>query len=110
MPVTLIQRRVRADAVEVLAAVHVPGPDAFGTRDDDGQRGVVGRAHLVGARDDRVVAAHKWYFPGTPLARARISSPNKLSTSSTASSAVRLPSSNAGLSSMMSSDRMRPES
>ncbi len=47
MAVSLIQRRVRADAIEILPAFDVPSPDAFGARDHDRQRRIVRRAHAL---------------------------------------------------------------
>src|SRR5690606_21962606 len=110
MSMALIQRRVGADAVEKPAAFDVNDPGALARRDDDGQRRVIARAVGFGLRYEAVAAAHNVYLPGAPLVRARICSPNRLSTSSTASSAVRLRSSKAGFSSMMSSEPMSPES
>src|SRR5690606_9522955 len=110
MAVALVQGRIRADAIEVLAALDIPSEYAFSARDDHGERRVVARADPLGPSNDTVRFSHSVYFVVSPLRRARICSPNRLSTSSTASSAVRLRSSNAGLSSMISSERIRPES
>src|SRR5262245_13196239 len=110
MAMALIQRRVSADAVEVSLASHVPGPHALGALDHDRQRVVIRRADAIRRRNDARALAHSVYLPGAPLVRARICRPNKLSTSSTASSAVRLPSSYAGFSSVTSSEPMRFES
>src|SRR6185503_4267076 len=103
----LIQARVRADAIEILSPFDVEDPHAFAAADDYGQRRVVRRADALGFGDDVAARGHSVYLSE---ARERIWSPNRLCTSSTASSAVRLPSSYAGFSSMTSSERMSPES
>src|SRR5690606_696128 len=108
---TLVQRRVGADAIEIMSSLDVPREHPFGPRDHDRQRRVVARAHPFGLSDDLFRPFHSAYFvSGPPPLRARICWPNRLSTSSTASSAVRLRSSKAGLSSMISSDLIKPES
>ena len=50
MPVPVVQRRVRADAVEVPAPFHVPDPNAFAAADDDRQRRVIRRTDALGLR------------------------------------------------------------
>ena len=52
MAMALVQRRVRADAVEVAAPFDVPNPNALAAADDDGQRRVIRRADALGLGDD----------------------------------------------------------
>src|SRR5690606_16257307 len=93
----LIQRGVGADAIEVLPSLDIPCKDALCPCDDDRERRVVVSADAIRLRDDLIRSLHSAYFVSAPPRRARICCPNRLSTSSTASSAVRLRSSNAGL-------------
>src|SRR5688500_5254125 len=93
MAMPVVQGRVGADAVEIAAPVDVPNPNAFAAAEDDGQWRVIRRAEPLGLGDDGAAAAHSVYLSALPPVRARICKPNRLCTSSTASSAVRLPSS-----------------